>query len=371
MSPRRKSKSPAIVHQPAAQLYERFVAGIKERIRSAQIKAALAANAELILHYWEIGTDILASQRQEGWGAKVIDRLAADLQREFPKLSGYSARNLKYMRAFAAAWPNRAIVQRLVAQIPWGPNCTLLDRVKDAKTRTFYIRKTIEHGWSRSVLIHQLDTKLHQRQGKAPSNFVLTLPPPQSDLARELLKDPYIFKPAPLDESANERGLENALLARLKDFLIELGSGFAFVGNQYRLEVEGDEFFLDLLFYHTRLHCYVVIELKVIDFAPEFAGKMSFYQAAVDNLVKTPEDAPTIGLILCRGKNKTVVEYTLRDAKSPIGVAEYRLLPPKLKAKLPETKQLKRLVAETGTLRIKGQDVRFSITRKAPRVSET
>jgi predicted nuclease of restriction endonuclease-like (RecB) superfamily len=338
---KRKRVSKAIVHQPAAQFYESFVEAIKNRIRTAQIKAALAANAQLVLHYWEIGRDILASQKREGWGAKVIDRLANDLQREFPKLSGYSARNLKYMRAFAEAWPDREIVQQLAAQIPWGQNCVLLDRLKDATTRAFYIRKTVEHGWSRSVLIHQLDTNLHKRLGKAPSNFTLTLPSPQSDLAREILKDPYIFKPAPLDESATERALEKALLDRLKDFLIEMGAGFAFVGNQYRLEVDGDEFFLDMLFYHTRLHCYVVIDLKIVDFEPEFAGKMSFYQAAVDNLIKTPQDAATIGIILCRGKNKTVVEYTLRDAKSPMGVAEYRLLPPKLKAKLPPVSQLK------------------------------
>jgi predicted nuclease of restriction endonuclease-like (RecB) superfamily len=272
MSARRKFARSPIVHQPVAQFYDRFVEGIKQRIRTAQIKAALAANAELVLHYWEIGRDI---------------------------------------------------------------------------TRAFYIRKTVENGWSRSVLIHQIDTNLHKRLGKAPSNFALTLPAPQSDLAREILKDPYIFKPAPLDESATERALEKALLERLRDFLIEMGAGFAFVGNQYRLEVDGTEFFLDLLFYHTRLHCYIVIDLKVVDFEPEFAGKMSFYQAAVDNLVKTPQDAPTIGIILCKGKNHTVVEYTLRDAKSPIGVAEYRLLPPKLKAKLPEAKQLKKLVAET------------------------
>jgi len=346
MSAKRSSKTrPAIVHQPAAQLYDGFVEGIKQRIRTAQIKAALAANAELVLHYWEIGRDILAAQKREGWGAKVIDRLAADLHRAFPKLSGYSARNLKYMRAFAEAWPKRAIVHQLGAQIPWKHNCVLLDRVKDANTRTFYIEKTLEHGWSRSVLVHQLDTHLHERHGKAATNFALTLPPAQSDLAQELLKDPYIFKPAPLDEATNERALETALLARLKDFLIEMGTGFAFVGNQYRLEVDGDEFFLDLLFYHTRLHCYLVVDLKVGEFQPEFVGKMSFYQTAVDNLVKTPPDGPTIGLILCRGKNQTVVEYTLRDAKSPMGVAEYRLLPPKLKSKLPDTRKLKQLVA--------------------------
>jgi predicted nuclease of restriction endonuclease-like (RecB) superfamily len=339
--------SKAIVQQPGAQSYARLLAGIKERIRTAQVKAALAANAELVRHYWEIGREILANQKRQGWGAKIIDRLAADLQRAFPNLSGYSVRNLKYMRAFAEAWPDAEIVHQLGAQIPWRHNCVLLDRVKDSETREFYIRKTVQHGWSRSVLIHQLDTHLHKRIGKAPSNFALTLPAPQSDLAREILKDPYIFKPAPLDEFANERTLEQALLKRLKDFLLELGAGFAFVGNQYRIEVNGDEFFLDLLFYHTRLYCYVVVDLKVVDFQPEFAGKMSFYQAAVDNQVKTPQDGATIGIILCRGKNQTVVEYTLRDAKSPIGVAEYRLLPPKLKAELPETKELKKLVAQT------------------------
>jgi len=343
---KRKRTTRAIVQQPVAQTYARFLASIKARIRTAQVKAALAANAELVLHYWEIGRDILANQVRQGWGAKVIDRLAADLQRDFPKLSGYSVRNLKYMRAFAGSWPDRSIVQQLAAQIPWGHNCVLLDRVNGPETRAFYIRNTIQHGWARSVLVHQIDTHLHKRQGNAPTNFDRALPAPESDLAREMLKDPYILQPAALDESANERALENALLARLKDFLIELGSGFAFVGNQVRLEVNGEEFFLDLLFYHTRLHCYIVIDLKVVDFQPEFAGKMNFYQTAVDNLLKSDQDAPTIGIILCRGKNKTVVEYTLRDVKSPMGVAEYRLLPPKLKAELPAVSQIKDAVAE-------------------------
>ena len=285
MKPSRKiSPVKTKVQQPGAQSYDRFLSSIKERIRTAQVKAVLAANAELILHYWEIGRDILANQQRQGWGAKVIDRLSADLQQAFPKLGGYSVRNLKYMRAFAEAWPDLSIVQQLAAQIPWMHNCILLDRVKDAATRTFYIQNTIQHGWARSVLAHHIDTKLHARLGRAPTNFSLTLPPPQSDLARELLKDPYIFRPAPLDENAPERALENALIARLRDFLLELGSGFAFVGNQVRLEVGGDEFFIDLLFYHTRLHCYIVIDLKVVDFQPEFAGKMNFYQAAVDNL---------------------------------------------------------------------------------------
>ncbi len=342
---KRKRAPKTIVQQLGAQSYAHFLAGIKERIRTAQVKAALAANAELVLHYWEVGRDILANQARQGWGAKVIDRLAADLQRAFPKLRGYSVRNLKYMRAFAESWPDRPIVQQLAAQIPWGHNCVLLDRVTDPEARAFYIRNTIQHGWARSVLVHQIDTHLHKRQGLAPTNFARALPAPESDLAREMLKDPYILQPAALDESANERALENALLARLKEFLIELGFGFAFVGNQVRLEVDGEEFFLDLLFYHTRLHCYIVIDLKVVDFQPEFAGKMNFYQTAVDNVFKSDKDAPTIGLILCRGKNKTIVEYTLRDVKSPMGVAEYRLLPPKLKTKLPPVSQLKDAVA--------------------------
>ena len=339
-------KRKAIVQQPVALSYPKFLAGVKRRIRSAQVKAALAANKELVLHYWELGNDILKNQQLQGWGAKVIDRLSDDLAKEFPGLSGYSVRNLKYMRAFAEAWPDRTIVHQLGAQIPWKHNCVLLDRVKDPKTRAFYIRKTVEHDWSRSVLVHQLDTELHRRSGKAPTNLALTLPPVKSDLAQELLKDPYIFKPAPLDEMADERSLEAALLQRLKDFLLELGNGFAFIGNQYRLAVEGDEFFLDLLFYHTRLQCYIVIDLKVVDFQPEFAGKMSFYQTAVDNKLRTDKDGPTIGLILCKGKNKTVVEYTLRDIKSPMGVAEYRLLPQDLKKALPETSRIRKMIEE-------------------------
>jgi predicted nuclease of restriction endonuclease-like (RecB) superfamily len=246
------------------------------------------------------------------------------------------------MRAFAEAWPDSEIVQQLAAQIPWGQNCVLLDRLKDAATRAFYIRKTVEHGWSRSVLIHQLDTGLHKRLGKAPSNFALTLPSPQSELAREILKDRYIFKPAPLDKSATERALEKALLDRLKDFLIEMGARFRLCRQPIPARSKWRSISSSTCSSITPgFTCYVVIDLKIVDFEPEFAGKMSFYQAAVDNLIKTPQDAATIGIILCRGKNKTVMEYTLRDAKSAMGVAEYRLLPRKLKAKLPPVSQLK------------------------------
>lgn len=346
-----KSKRPvrqrrAIVQQPVALSYLKFLENVKQRIRTAQVKAALAANRELVLHYWEIGNDILKNQKQQGWGAKVIDRLSDDLAKEFPGLSGYSVRNLKYMRAFAEAWPDRQFVQQAVAQIPWGHNCILLDRLDGRELRIFYLNKTLENGWSRSVLQHQIETALHKRIGKAATNFMQTLPATQSDLARELLKDPYILRPAPLDERANERSLEAALLQRLKDFLLELGNGFAFISNQYRLVAEEDEFFVDLLFYHTRLQCYIVIDLKVVDFQPEFAGKMSFYQTAVDNMLKTDKDGPTIGLILCKGKNKTVVEYTLRDIKSPMGVAEYRLVPQELKKALPETARIRKMIED-------------------------
>jgi predicted nuclease of restriction endonuclease-like (RecB) superfamily len=332
--------------EPETSAYGRFLDGVKERIRSGQVKASLAANAELVLLFWDLGRAILEQQRAQGWGAKVIDRLSGDLKSTFPELKGFSVRNLKYMRKFAEEWPDAEMVQQLAAQIPWGHHCVLLDKVPGAEARAFYIAQSCEHGWSRASLVHQIESGLLDRQGKAPTNFVRTLPAPQSELARELLKDPYVLKPAALDPSARERDLEAALIARLRDFLLELGSGFAFLGNQYPLTVDGEDFYLDLLFYHTRLHCYVVVDLKVVDFRPEFAGKMSFYQSAVDSALKSPQDHPTIGIILCKGKNNTVVEYTLRDMRSPIGVAEYRLLPPNLKGKLPGPQKIRKLVNE-------------------------
>jgi predicted nuclease of restriction endonuclease-like (RecB) superfamily len=341
---KRKPATRQIVQQPAAQLYLAFLEEVKKRIRTAQVRTVLAAHAELVLHYWDLGRMISEKQGREGWGARVIDRLAADVRKTFPKLAGYSVRNLKYMKAFAEEWPTRTKVQQLAAQIPWMHNCMLLDKIKDKAARAFYVCKTLENGWSRSVLAFQIETRLHERQGKALNNFSLTLPSPSSDLARDILKDPYMLSPAPLDESADERALENALLDRLKDFLLELGAGFAFVGRQYRLEVKGDEFYIDLLFYHTRLHCYVVIDLKAVDFKPEFAGKIGFYQRAVDKMLRGPGDKPTIGLVLCKGRNRTVVEYTLDNVKSPMGVSEYRLLPAEFRKSLPATKEMARLL---------------------------
>lgn len=327
---------------PLPEDYVAFLQELKERIRTAQIKAALAVNRELVLLYWSIGRDILARQQEQGWGAKVIDRLSADLRREFPEMKGYSPRNIKYMRAFAEAWPEEAIVQQVAAQIPWFHNCILLDKVKDPEQRLWYIQATQEYGWSRAVLEHQIASQLYQRQGKAISNFDRSLPPSQSDLARQLLKDPYNFDFLSLKKEADERTVETALVAHIRDFLLELGVGFSFVGSQHPLEVDGDDYFIDLLFYHLRLRCFVVLELKVTDFMPEYIGKMQFYLSAVDDLLRHESDAPTIGLILCRSRKQTTVEYTLRDTTRPIGVAAYRTetLPEAFRGSLPSIEEL-------------------------------
>jgi predicted nuclease of restriction endonuclease-like (RecB) superfamily len=325
------------------QGYDALLSQLKERIRAAQVSAFLQVNRELVVLYWRIGRDILARQKQAGWGAKVIDRLAADLRKEFPGMTGFSSRNLKYMRAFSDAWPDEAIMQQLAAQIPWFHNCVLLDRVKNRAEREWYIRQTIQNGWSRNVLVHQIESRLYARQGKAVTNFDRTLPAPQSDLAREILKDPYNFDFLTLSAEARERDLHRGLLTHLRDFLLELGVGFAFVGAEYPLEVGGQDFRLDLLFYHLTLRSFVVIELKMSDFQPEMAGKMNFYLAAVDDLLKHPEDRPSIGIILCKGKNKVIVEYALRDTGKPVGVADYRLttaLPARLKEQLPTIEDL-------------------------------
>lgn len=319
--------------------YPAFFDSLKKRIQTAQLKAALAVNQELVLLYWNIGNDILAKQKAEGWGAKVVDRLAKDLKRAFPEMKGFSARNLKYMRAFAQAWPDPLIVQQLAAQIPWFHNCTLLDKVKDPEQRQWYVEKTIQNGWSRPILKMQIESNLYQRQGGATTNFNRTLPKPQSDLAQSLLKSEYNFDFLSLGEEAQERELEKALVERIKDFLLELGVGFAFVGSQYHLEVEGDDYYIDMLFYHLKLRCYVVIDLKVTEFKPEYTGKMNFYVSAVDDLLRHPDDQPTIGIVLCRSKKKTVAEYSLRNIATPIAVATHTL-PKNLQNNLPSTKQL-------------------------------
>jgi predicted nuclease of restriction endonuclease-like (RecB) superfamily len=278
-------------------------------------------------------------QQQEGWGAKVIDRLAKDLKREFPDMKGFSPRNLKYMRAFAEAYPDQAIVQEVLAQIPWYHNQALLDKLKAPDERLWYAQGTLENGWSRNILVMQIESNLFKRQGGAVTNFEHTLPPVQSDLAQQLIKDPYNFDFLNLTSATQERELEKALVERIRDFLLELGVGFAFVGSQYRLEVSGNEYFMDMLFYHLKLRCYVIIDLKVTEFRPEYTGKMNFYVAAVDDLLRHPDDQPTIGIVLCKSKNKTVAEYALRNVNTPIAIATHSL-PDQLKANLPTIEQL-------------------------------
>jgi predicted nuclease of restriction endonuclease-like (RecB) superfamily len=323
--------------------YEKFLRDLKERIRNAQIRAALAVNKELVLLYWQVGKDILSRQHQAGWGAKIITQLAADLKRELPEIKGFSRSNLLYMRAFAQAFPDESIVQDVLGQITWYHNITLLDKLKDAEERVWYAKQTVVHGWSRNVLVHQIESGLYRRMGGAITNFDRALPQPQSDLAQQLIKDPYHFDFLSLSQDIQERELETALVDHIRDFLLELGVGFAFVGSQYHIEVDGDDYYIDLLFYHLKLRCFVVIDLKVKEFQPEFSGKMSFYISAVDDLLRHTDDNPTIGIILCKGKKKTAAEYALRDVNKPIGVSTYQLqnsLPESLRGSLPTPEQL-------------------------------
>lgn len=304
--------------------YGAMLHDLKQRIAGERLRTVLAANTGMVLLYWDIGRTILARQSAEGWGAKVIDRLSADLRQSFPDMAGLSPRNLKYMRAFAEAWPDRAIVQGPLAQITWYHNIALLEKLDDPRIRLWYAAKVRETGWSHNVLQLQIERQAHARQGKAVHNFPATLPPADSDLAAQVFKDPYLFDFLGTADPRREREVEDALVAHVQRFLLELGAGFAFMGRQVHLEVGSQDFFLDLLFYHVKLRCYVVVELKAVPFDPEFVGKLNLYLSAVDDLLRHPDDKPTIGLILCRSKNKLVVEYALRDLKKPIGVAEWQ-----------------------------------------------
>jgi len=285
--------------------YTQLLDDLKKSVTSSRYKASYSVNKELILLYHHIGTEILKSQEQHGWGSKIIDQLSRDLRSEFPEMKGFSTRNLKYMRKFAQEYSDHEFVQQLVAQLPWGHNIFLMDLVPDTQITTFYIKQTIEHGWSRSIMTMQIETGLHKRQGKAVTNFKEKLPLPQSDLAQYTLKDPYIFDFLSIGNEAQEREVEKALIHHMEKFLLELGAGFAFVGRQYHLEVGNQDFYIDLLFYHLKLRCFCVIELKDKDFKPEYAGKMNFYLSAIDDLIKHSSDQPSIGLILCKSKNNT------------------------------------------------------------------
>lgn len=333
---------------PAPAGYADWLSELKTRIQTARQHAALAVNRELLQLYWQIGNDILARQHREGWGTKVIERLAHDLRNLFPEMKGFSRANLMSMRAFAEAWPKAEIVQQAVGQLPWGHNLMLLTKLKDSRLRLAYAQRAVEHGWSRSLLAMHIESRLLEREGQALTNFGARLPAPSSDLARQSLKDPYLFDFLDIGKEADERTIESALVQHVTRFLLELGAGFAFVGKQVQLEVGGDDFSIDLLFYHLKLHCYVVIELKADKFKPEHLGQLSFYLTAIDAQVKSEQDAPTIGLLLCKSKNKVVVEYALRDASAPMGIADYQLvesLPATLQTSLPSIQQIEQELA--------------------------
>ncbi|MCC7202482.1 MAG: DUF1016 family protein [Nitrospirae bacterium] len=324
---------------------------IKTKIQKTRLRTVMSANAAMINLYWEIGQSILRRQSQEGWGAKVVDRLSYDLCETFPEMKGFSPRNLLFMRSFAESWPDVKKVKQLVSQLPWGHIIVLLQRVKSPDVRGWYIREAIECGWSRNILTLQIDGRAHERHGKVVSNFQKTLPPADSDMAAQIFKDPYVFDFLGTASARREREVEQALVDHIQKFLLELGAGFAFVGRQIHLEVGDNDFYVDLLFYHLRLRCYVVVELKAVAFEPAFIGKLNMYLSAVDDLLRHPDDKPTIGLLLCRSKNKLVVEYALRDLRKPIGVAHWetkltRSLPKELKSSLPSIEEIETELSE-------------------------
>jgi predicted nuclease of restriction endonuclease-like (RecB) superfamily len=338
-----------------ADEYKHFIQEIKQRIQTAQIKAAVTVNREMLLLYWDLGQSILQKQKAASWGDGFLKQMSKDLQDEFPEMKGFSERNLKYMRQWVHFWSTHPALtsdtdpefgQQVVAQItqiPWGQNLLILGKTRSPNEALFYVQKTIQNNWSRSVLLHQVEGQLFERAGKAIDNFKATLPAPHSDLARETLKNPYTFDFLTLREKHDEKELEDALVQHVTQFLLELGAGFAYVGRQYKLEVDGDPFFIDLLFYHTKLHSYVVVELKAVKFQPEFAGKLNFYVSAVDSQIKAPQDNPTLGILICKSKKNTVVEYSLRDIHKPIGVSEYtltKILPDSFKSALPTIEEI-------------------------------
>ncbi|MDB9524825.1 PDDEXK nuclease domain-containing protein [Oscillatoria sp. CS-180] len=305
--------------------YRVLLEELKGRIRSSQIKAAIAVNQELILLYWQIGREILVRQKQQGWGSKVIARLSQDLKREFPDMKGFSTTNLKYMRAFADAWSSFEISQQVLTHLPWGQNTVLLSKLDDTEERLWYAHKAIEHEWSRSALTRHIENKLYQQRLGGVNNFDLTLPKPQSDLARQLIRDPYHLDFLYADENTQDQDLKRLLMAHMREFLLTLGVGFSFVGHNYPIHVGGEDFCVDMLFYHLRLRCFVVIQLEMGEFKPEQSGQMNFYLSAVDSQERQEHDQPTIGIILCSSKNHIIAEYALRNLHNPIAVTEHRI----------------------------------------------
>jgi predicted nuclease of restriction endonuclease-like (RecB) superfamily len=345
--------------------YKTWLTEIKLRIRSVQIKAAVSVNSELLRFYWGLGADIVAKQATARWGDGLLPQLSRDLMAEFPAMKGFSKRNLELVRQWyrfysqtiesdqfakqpVSQLPEDPFGQQLVAQItsvPWGHNIAIIAKCRDVEEALFYVQNTVARNWSRSVLVHQIESGLYQREGRSVNNFAVALPKPQSDLARQTLKDPYIFDFLTMTREYDERDLEKGLIEHVTQFLLELGAGFAYIGRQVQIQVGGREFFIDLLFYHTRLHCYVVIELKTIDFEQEHAGKLNFYIKAIDSQFRKEGDQPTIGILLCKNKDKLVAEYALSDIHKPMGVSEYQLtqaLPDDLKPSLPSIEDIER-----------------------------
>ena len=327
--------------------YLKFIEEVKSEIQKQRISVVLNANSSMICLYWNIGRAILKKQEEEGWGAKIIDRMAKDLKDAFPEMSGFSPRNIKYMRKFAESWPDFEIVQRVVAQIPWRTNISLMDKLKDEESRIWYAYKVIENGWSKTILDMQIETRLMERSGRSVNNFPAALPPADSDMVNQVFKDPYLFDFLGTDMPRREIEIERQLTEHIQSFLLELGQGFAFVGRQVHLEVGGDDFYLDLLFYHLKLRCFVVIELKACDFEPGFISQLNMYQNVVDDILRHPDDKPTIGLLLVKGKNETVVEYSLAGYQNPIGVAEWKnqmakALPEELRSSLPSIEDIEK-----------------------------
>jgi predicted nuclease of restriction endonuclease-like (RecB) superfamily len=384
----RKKNRPRGLVGPLPRGYAELLDDLKTRIRAAQVKAVLAVNRELIQLYWDTGRIIVERQQRDGWGAGVIERLARDVRRAFPGLQGFSRTNLFRMRAFYLAYADSAAkvpqpvgqlgvpkVPQLVgqlaeaaappilAEIPWGHNVTLVEHLKDAAERLWYARAAVHNGWSRALLAVQIESDLHGRQGHAVNNFAATLLPPQSDLAQQVLKDPYIFDFLALGEEAHERDLERELLRHVEKFLLELGVGFAFVGRQVAFEIGGKDYSIDLLFYHLRLRCFVVIDLKMRDFEPEFAGKMNFYLSTIDDQMRHPEDRPSVGLILCKARNRVIAEYAVRDIQKPIGIAEWQTrlvksLPKQLRGSLPSIAELEAELGRRPTKKHKRKSLR-------------
>ncbi len=343
--------------------YRKWLEDIKFKISTSRIRIAFSVNSEVIRFYYMLGKEISEEIKNSGWGAKLVEQLSKDLKVEYPDIKGFSLRNLRYMRDFYEFYSDNLILQQSVAklenkaqikdtspfdkykidQIPWGHNIYIFTKAKDLDEAIFYINETIKNAWSRDVLALQIKSNLYNRKGKAITNFETTLPTPQSDLAKQTLKDPYTFDFMSMTNPYNELDVEKKLVENISNFLLELGKGFAFIGRQYHLEINGLDYYLDLLFYHTKLKCYVVIELKNTKFKPEYTGKLNFYLSAVDSLIKAEDDNETIGILLCRDKNKIETEFALRGMTKPMGVSEFTLsdcLPENLKSTLPTVEEI-------------------------------